>query len=111
MLHHGGSEMPSYLFYDKETNEYFEVVMKISEYNQFKEENIDRYERVIEAPSLVSGTASNTKVPDGFKEVLSKISEAHPSSELASRHRRRSIKEAKTDDIVNRHIKRVNERL
>ena len=98
--------MPTYLFKDKNTGEYFEEFMSISSYYLFCKEHPE-LERVIEAPNIVSGVSSNAKVPDGFKEVLSKISEAHPSSELAEKHRRKSIKEARTREVVKKHVKKM----
>lgn len=82
--------------------------MKISEKEQFLKNNPE-LEFILKAPSIVSGVSISTqnKVPDGFKEVLSKISEAHPNSEVAKRHSKRSIKQVKTDNVVNKHIEKV----
>jgi hypothetical protein len=44
-------------------------------------------------------------VPDGFKEVLSKISEAHPASDLADKHSKKSIKQARTEQVIKKHTK------
>lgn len=106
-----GRLMPTYLFYDKEENEYFEIVMKISEYVEFMESNNEKYERIIEAPSIVSGTSYNSKVPEGFKEVLSKISDKYPDSNLANKYRKKTIKEVKTRDIVEKHVERISKRV
>ncbi len=38
----------------------------------------------------------------GFNEMLSKVADAHPRSELAKNVRRRSAKEVKTDEIIKK---------
>lgn len=102
--------MPTYLFHDTEDNEYFSMVMKISEREKFLEEN-KHIQPVITAPALVSGTGTRAKVPSGFKDVLTKISDAHPSSSLASEYRSRSIKEARTARVVDSHVKKITKKL
>jgi hypothetical protein len=90
--------MPVYTFRDIETNEIFDINIRMSELDDYKKEypNHERY--FDEAPMLVSGTGMKTD--SGFKDVLTKISEAHPESPLAERHLRKSIKQAKTERIV-----------
>ena len=39
----------------------------------------------------------------GFNEVLSKVAEAHPKSALAKEHRKRTIKEVQTDNVIKKH--------
>ena len=48
----------------------------------------------------------NMKNDGGWKDNLSRIAEAHPTSELAQQHRKRSIKEVKTQQVVEKHRKR-----
>jgi hypothetical protein len=90
--------MPVYTFRDIETNEVFDVNIRMSELDDYKKEypNHERY--FDEAPGLVSG--SGQKVDGGFNEVLQKISEAHPYSAVADQHLRKSIKQVKTERIV-----------
>lgn len=98
--------MPTYLFRDKNTGEYYEEFMSISKYYLFCDEHPE-LERVVEAPALVSGVSITGKVPDGFKEVLSKVAEAHPTSTVGERHGRKSIKDVKTRDIIKKHVNKV----
>jgi hypothetical protein len=51
-----------------------------------------------------------SKTPSGFKEVLSKVAEAHPGSNVAERHHRKSIKEARTSEVVKKHVDRITKR-
>ena len=98
--------MPVYRFKDTQTDEVFEMFMKISEKARYLIEN-PHIESYIMAPSIVSGVSVTNKVPDGFKDVLSKISEQHKGTELADRHGKNSIKEARTNEVVRKHIDKV----
>ena len=40
----------------------------------------------------------------GWKDNLSRIAEAHPRSTLAERHGRKSIKDIKTKQVVEKHL-------
>lgn len=75
--------MPTYVFRDKETNEQFEKIMKISELDKFREEN-PKLETVIQAVVFGDPTklTSSRKFDTGFKEVLQRIHEKTPGSEL-----------------------------
>lgn len=100
--------MPTYSFLNKDTGEEFDLFMRISERDEYLKSN-PNIVSVITAPAIVSGvsTSSQNRVPDGFKEVLSKVSEAHPTSEVAKKHGKRSIKQIKTDQIVKKHVEKV----
>ena len=97
--------MPTYEFLDTETGEEFEVFMKISERDEYLKNN-PHIQPILSAPALVTGvsTSKQNRVPDGFKEVLSKVAEAHPTSEVAKRHGRKGIKASKTEQIVKKHL-------
>ncbi len=43
---------------------------------------------------------------NGWKEMQSRIAEAHPASEFAKQHGKRSTKEIKTQAVVEKHRKR-----
>ncbi len=95
--------MPIYNFIDTITGEEFESLMSISAREEFLQTN-PTIHAVMTTAAIVSGVSITGKVPDGFKEVLSKISESHKSSEVASRHGQRSSKEIKTKQLVDKHI-------
>ena len=99
--------MPTYNFIDTETGEEFETVMKISERDEFLKEN-PQVQPVVTAPAIISGSGSNQKVPDGFKEVLSKIGEAHPDSKVGREYGNKSIAQVKAKDIVDKYRKKAN---
>jgi len=80
--------------------------MKFSEREEYLKTN-PQIQSVMTAPAIVSGvsTSKQNRVPDGFKEVLSKISEAHPASAVADKHGRKSIKQARTEQVIKKHTK------
>jgi hypothetical protein len=75
--------MPTYVFENKETGERFEKIMKISELDQFREAN-PQLQTVIQAVAFGDPTklSSSRKFDTGFKEVLQRIHEKTPGSQL-----------------------------
>jgi hypothetical protein len=75
--------MPTYVFRNKETGEQFEKILKMSELDSFRAEN-PQLETVIQAVAFGDPTKMSTtrKFDSGFKEVLQKIHERSPGSEL-----------------------------
>jgi len=104
--------MPTYTFIDTVTNEEFELFMKWSERETFLKEN-PHVQSVLTAPAVVTSVAGmgSHRVPDGFKEVLSKVAEKHPSSSVGEKYGRKSIKEARTAQVVKKHVDRITKRL
>ena len=43
------------------------------------------------------------KTDSGWKEVMSKISEAHPKSELAQRYGKKSVKDTQVERVIKKH--------
>lgn len=96
--------MPLYTFKDTKTGEVYDIQLSMKELDLYKEEHPD-HERYFDAqgiPSLVSGVAVTGKMDGGFKEVLSRISEAHPASELADRHLSKSVQQSHVDRAVRK---------
>ena len=104
--------MPTYEFRDKDTGEIHEKFLSFSGKDQYLLENPHLEQTMTQAPGIVSGVSGSksTRVPDGFKEVLSKISEKHQGSALSDKHVRKGIKEAKTAEVVRKHVDRVTKR-
>jgi hypothetical protein len=75
--------MPTYVFRNKETGEQFEKIMKISELDTFRQEN-PQLETVIQSVAFGDPTkmSSTRKFDTGFKEVLQRIHEKTPGSQL-----------------------------
>jgi hypothetical protein len=75
--------MPTYVFRNKETGEQFEKIMKISELDTFRQQN-PQLETVIQSVAFGDPTkmTSTRKFDTGFKEVLQRIHEKTPGSQL-----------------------------
>ena len=95
--------MPTYTFKDTDTGNHEEHFMKISELDQFKKDNPNLV-TVVSAPALVAGTGG-IKQSEGFKEVMSKIAEKAPGSPLAEKYTKKTHKEIKTRNIIEKHRK------
>lgn len=75
--------MPTYVFRNKETNEQFEKIMKMSELDTYRQEN-PQLETVIQSVNFGDPTklTASRKLDTGFKEVLQRIHEKTPGSQL-----------------------------
>ncbi len=58
---------------------------------------------IIGAPNIVGGTGDRVKTDDGFKEVLSKIGDAHPGSNVHAKHGSKDIKREKSVATIKKH--------
>lgn len=101
--------MPTYEFVNTETNEQFEMFMSISQREEFLTKH-PHIKTIISAPNIVSHSGGDlySKTPSGFKEVLSKVAEAHPNSTVAERYGKRSIKDVRSNRVVENHIKKID---
>ena len=75
--------MPVYTFHNKETGEYYDKFMKISERETYLNDN-PQVENIISAPAIV-GDHVVKRMDGGMKEVFSRIGDKHPGSPLADR--------------------------
>jgi len=75
--------MPTYVFRNKETGEEIEKIMKISELDIFRAEN-PQLETVIQSVAFGDShkLSGSRKYDTGFKEVLQRIHEKTPGSQL-----------------------------
>ena len=98
--------MPIYTFENTKTGEVYDDMMSIAEKESFlkKNKHIEQKLTTINISSGVRGMG-NMKNDGGWKDNLSRIADAHPTSELAQQHRKRSIKEVKTQQVVEKHRK------
>ena len=95
--------MPTYRFYNKKTKEEYEDLMSIAEMEEFiKKKHIKLLQPT--QMNIVSTTGTvDGKIDNGWKEVMSKISEAHPVSHLAERYGKKSVKDTQVDHIIKKH--------
>lgn len=96
--------MPFYKFLNMSSGEVEQHSLRISEYDQFKEANphLERYFESEDVPPTIGGVGG-IKTDGGFKEVLSKVAEAHPNSALAQKTTTRSSTQVKTDQVKKKH--------
>ena len=95
--------MPTYRFYNKKTKEEYEDLMSIAEMEEF----IKKKHITLLPPTqlnIVSTTGTiDGKTDSGWKEVMSKISEAHPKSALADRYGKKSVKDTQIESVMKKH--------
>ena len=75
--------MPTYTFYNKDTDEQFDEFMSWSEREKYLKDN-PHIEPMLTTAALVGDHIVN-KMDGGMKETFSRIAEAHPNSPLADR--------------------------
>ena len=99
--------MPTYRFYNRKTGLVYEEYMMISEMEKLvKKKDIELLPPT--QMNIVSSVGSvDSKTDSGFKEVLSKVSEAHPNSPLASRYGKRSVKDTQIERVRKKHRTRI----
>lgn len=73
--------MPTYEFRNKETGEVTEVFMSMSAREQYLQDNPHLEQTMTQAPAF-AGDHIKIKKDSGFKEVLQKIHERTPGSQL-----------------------------
>ena len=86
--------MPTYTFENTKTGKVYDEYMSISERETYLEQN-PHIKQLINKINIVSGTGG-IKTDSGWKENMSRIAEAHPTSPLAQRYVIRSIKQVKS---------------
>ena len=95
--------MPTYRFYNKITKKEYTDLMSISEMEKF----IKKKHIKILPPTTLNIVSSvgniDSKTDNGWKEVLSKITEAHPASALANQYGKKSVKDTQVDRMIHKH--------
>ena len=95
--------MPLYTFENKKTGKEFTEMMTISEMENYLLKN-KHIRQIINAVNIVGGVSGiSFRTDGGWKDNLSRIAEAHPNSPLAQQHRKRSVKEVKTEQAVKKY--------
>jgi len=99
--------MPIYTFEDTKTGKTFDDMMSIADKEDFLNKN-PHIKQCVTAPNIVSGIVGmgQMKNDGGWKDNMSRIAEAHPTSPLAQRYGKKSIKQVKTEQVIAKHRKR-----
>ena len=100
--------MPVYTFINTKTKKEHTEMMTIAEMETYLEQN-PHIKQAIKSLNIVGGVSGLSYRQDGgWKDNLSRIAEAHPKSALAKEHRKRTIKEVKTENVLKKHRARRN---
>ena len=102
--------MPIYSFKNTKTGKVYDDMMSIADKEVYlkKNKHIQQMVTKINISSGVVGIGA-MKNDNGWKEMQSRIAEAHPASEFAQQHGKRTAKEIKTQAVVKKHQKRQAE--
>ena len=94
--------MPTYTFYNKDTDEQFDEFMSWSEREKYLKDN-PHIEPMLTTAALVGDHIVN-RMDGGMKETFSRIAEAHPNSPLADRFgSSQNNKQKKVQEIGKKH--------
>ena len=95
--------MPTYDFINTKTGKKFTEFMSISEKEDYLKKN-NHIKQGIGKINIVSGTG--IKTDSGWKDMLSRIGDAHPGSKVHDAYGNKNTKDIKTRQVVKKHQKR-----
>ena len=100
--------MPIYTFENTKTGEVFDDMMMIAEKEVYLKKNKHIRQMLTTINISKSGVMGHAQMrtDNGWKEMQSRIAEAHPISPFADQHGKKSAKEIKTQQVVAKHRKR-----
>jgi len=103
--------MPIYTFENTKTKKVYDDMMTIAEKEEFLKKN-KHIKQLLTTINISSGVVGmgGMKNDGGWNDNLQRIAEAHPKSALADRYKKKSIKEIKTQQVINKHRKRQAQR-
>ena len=98
--------MPIYSFENIKTGKEYTEHMSMSELDDYLKKN-KNIRQIFTSLNIVGGVAGLTHKPDsGWNDTLQKIAEKHPGTPLAEKFKKKSIKEIKTKQVIDKHRKR-----
>jgi len=99
--------MPTYDFENTKTGEVTTEMMSIAELDEFKKNN-PHMKQLISKVNIVGGVMGmgRMKTDGGWKDMLSRIGDAHPGSKVHDLYGNKSIKGIKTRQVLQKHQKR-----
>ena len=96
--------MPRYDFKNVKTGEVKEYTMSWKDLDQFKKDNPDLQQQILPSNFITRRDGDVLKKAGaGWNEVLQKVGEHHPSSEVARKNIRRTAKQVATDNVAKKH--------
>jgi len=99
--------MPTYDFEDTKTGKVWTDMMSIAEKEEYLKKNI-HIKQLISKINISSGVMGigQMKTDGGWKDMLSRIGDAHQGSKVHDLYGNKSIKDIKTRSVVEKHRKR-----
>ena len=94
--------MPIYTFENIKTGKVYDDMMSIAEKETFLKKN-KHIKQGIGKINIVSGTG--IKTDSGWKDMLSRIGDAHPGSKVHDAYGNKSTKDIKTIQVLEKHRK------
>lgn len=95
--------MPSYDFLNTETGVVEELFMSYTKLDEFKKDN-PHMKQQVSAPTIVGGTVSVHNNKDGgFNDMMKRIGDANPGSQVDKKYNRRTAKRVKVDQVANKY--------
>jgi hypothetical protein len=99
--------MPIYTIENTENGEIFDIMLKIADKEKVLQSN-PHWRQVPTAPNLNFGGVGDRVKPDGgFKDVLSKIADANPTSKIADDYGKKDKKSVAIRDSMKRVRKKL----
>ena len=96
----------TYTFENTKTGKVFDDFMSMADKETYLEQN-PHIKQIINKINIVAGVSGRSYRSDqGWKENMSRIAEAHPTSPLADRYGKKSIKQVKTREVIKKHRNR-----
>ena len=96
--------MPTYDFENTKTGKQFTQFMCMSEKDIYLKKN-KHIKQCLNKINIVGGVGG-MKTDSGWKENMSRIAEAHPTSPFADRFGKKSTKDIKTNQVIQKHRRR-----
>ena len=95
--------MPTYNFHNTKTDKKWTEYMSISEMEDFTKKKHIKLLMPTKLNIVSSVGNIDGKTDSGWKEVLSKITDAHPASNLAQQYGKKSVKDTQIDSVIKKH--------
>ena len=95
--------MPTYRLKNLKTGKIYEDFMSISDMEKLKDDKNIKLMTPTQMNIVSSVGSVDSHTDNGWKEVMSKISEAHPNSHLANQYGKKSVKDTQVDRVIQTH--------
>tara|TARA_Y100001970_G_scaffold293846_1_gene443797 strand:+ start:9868 stop:10161 length:294 start_codon:yes stop_codon:yes gene_type:complete len=95
--------MPTYVFENQDTGEVTELQMRMSELDDFKKNNPEMKQIITGVNLMYNSQSAKNNKDGGWNELMSKMADANPGSDVANKYKKKSIKDVKIDQVKKKH--------